>query len=176
MKKTTAKALYLYLCSILGMVLFAMLHRAVFVLYDLLLVVDFDTYSFGMSSGTILTLDFTTMLLILFIGGWYGIALGIEWYSMVYGPNAEKPAGLFHGFIPHHWRGKRSHSKKTFHNNTPEAEMNTTSVTVPVAESRSWSFEDLITPSQPVKKKTAVRKPVAKKVVRKTTKRIKTIA
>ncbi len=167
MKKTTAKAFYLYLCSILGMILFAMLHRAVFVLYDLLLVMDYDTYAFGMTSRNIMTLDFTTMLIALFLGGWYGVALGIEWYAMVYGPNAEKPAGLFHGFVPHHWRKTKTNSQK-ISTSTENA------VHVPVAESKSWSFDDLIktapaTVTSVPKKRATARKTTTRKV----TKRVK---
>lgn len=104
MRKAATKALYLFLCSILGMVLFAMLHRAIFVLYDLVLILDFETYSLGMNEAMILTVDFFTMLAALFFGGWYGTLLGIDWYAAVYGPNAETKAGLFHGFVPHNWR------------------------------------------------------------------------
>ena len=183
MKKTTIKALYLFLCSILGMVLFGMLHRAVFVLYDLLLVVDYETYSFGMAPGAISALDFSTMMIMLFLGGWYGVVLGIEWYAMVYGPNVEKPAGLFHGFLPHHWRGARKakrksttpSSKPTSSFSAPAPETTSTTIKVPVSETHAWSFDDLITPKSALKKKTTTRKTIAKKTAaRKTTKRIKT--
>lgn len=181
MKKTTIKALYLFLCSILGMVLFGMLHRSVFVLYDLLLTVDYETYSFGMPYGAIPALDFTTMLLMLFLGGWYGIVLGLEWYALVYGPNAATPAGLFHGFVPHSWRGRKkaktNHSRMESLNSfiAPQPAASSTTVKVPVAESQAWSFDDLITP-QPAKKKTA-RKSTTRKTTptrrASTTKRVK---
>jgi hypothetical protein len=184
MRKAANKALYLFLCSILGMVLFAMLHRAIFVLYDLLIFVD-STFSFNMSSLNIQILDFCTLLIALFLGGWYGTLLGIDWYAMVYGPNAEKPAGLFHGFLPHQWRGKRgSHfAAKPARMNSVTSKPSrptviaptstTTTVKVPVVETpkapvREWTFDDLITPKPVAKKKTAVRKTAAKKTVRKT--------
>ncbi len=176
MKKTTIKALYLFLCSILGMVLFGMLHRSVFVLYDLLLTVDYDTYSFGMPQGAIPALDFTTMLLMLFLGGWYGVVLGLEWYALVYGPNAQAPAGLFHGFVPHNWRGRkkakassRMESLNSFMAPAPAASVST--VKVPVAESQAWSFDDFITPA--AKKKTTRKNTARKTTARKTTKRAK---
>jgi hypothetical protein len=160
MKKSTAKALYLYLCSILGMIMLAMLHRAVFVLYDLLLMMDYETYSFGMTERTVLTMDFTTMLVALFLGGWYGIALGLEWYSMVYGPNADEKVGWFHGFKPHHWRGSKSERKSvTLKDSSP-------------VHNRDWSFDDLIN-AEPDKKRTAGRKTARKTVARKTTSRVK---
>lgn len=113
MSKVATKALYLFLCSILGMVLFTMLHRAIFVLYDIVLIYDFQTFSLGMSEGVILAIDFLTMMLALFFGGWYGVALGLEWYSMVYGANAEIKPGVFHGFLPHTWRGDKSKKSST---------------------------------------------------------------
>lgn len=190
MRKAASKALYLFLCAILGMVLFIMLQRAILFLYNLLIFVD-STYAFGMSSAAILGIDFFTLLLALFFGGWYGTMMGIDWYAMVYGPNAEVQAGLFHGFLPHHWRGKKAHKTTSkSHQSVParptklSAAMSavaaapaaiSTTVKVPVQEAvkeaakvihreavREWSFDDLIAPSTP--------KPVAKKktVVRKT--------
>lgn len=195
MRKAASKALYLFLCAILGMVLFVMLQRAILFLYNLLIFVD-STYAFGMSSAAILGLDFFTLLLALFLGGWYGTMMGIDWYAMVYGPNAEVQAGLFHGFLPHNWRGKKA--RKTSSKSAPaqptklSAAMSavaaapaaiSTTVKVPVQEAvkeaakvihreavREWSFDDLIAPSAPksaAKKKTAVRKTAAKKTTRK---------
>lgn len=189
MSKTSTKALYLFLCSILGMVLFAMLHRAIFVLYDLLILVD-NTFAFGMSASAIQVIDFFALILALFLGGWYGIVLGLEWYSMVYGPNAEVKAGMFHGFIPHQWRGQK---EKKFANTSNAANKfvaavssvaktpvtTPTIVKVPVATAkqavqavREWSFDDLIPPTPAAKpaakKRTAAKKTVAKKITRKT--------
>lgn len=174
MRKAATKALYLFLCSILGMVLFAMLHRAVFVLYDVILILDYDTYSFGMSQAMILAVDFFTMLGALFFGGWYGTLLGIDWYSSVYGVNAESKAGLFHGIVPHNWRKP---SKKQ-----PELVMPNPAVTKvavkssvkatpksPIASTSTWDFDDFLKATPEPKKRVAAKKPAVKKVVRKTT-------
>lgn len=187
MRKAVTKSLYLFLCSILGMILFAMLHRAIFVLYGLLLQIDFQTYSFGISEAGIYMIDFLTMTAALFLGGWYGTLLGIDWYSIVYGPNAEYPGKMFHGFVPHHWRsGKNKTDKKI---TKPVAKSET--VSVPVAKKvstilnthivdtpevvqkvREWTFDDLLAKPTPAKK-TATRKTTVKsttkKTVRKTT-------
>ena len=107
-------------------------------------------------------MDFFTMIAALFLGGWYGTLLGMDWYSIVYGPNAEKPAGLFHGFLPHHMRGYRAkHSAPaTTH----------TVVNVPVVEKiKEWTFDDFLTPKEEPKKKVAVKRAGARKTVRKTT-------
>lgn len=197
MRKAASKALYLFLCAILGMVLFVMLQRAILFLYNLLIFVD-STYAFGMSSATILGLDFFTLLLALFLGGWYGTMMGIDWYAMIYGPNAEVQAGLFHGFLPHNWRGKKSRKASSkSHQSAParptklSAAMSavaaapaaiSTTVKVPVQEAvkeaakvihreavREWSFDDLIAPSAP--KPAAKKKPAVRKTVAKKTTR-----
>lgn len=110
MRKRVGKALYVFLCSLMGMVLFAMLHRALAVIYYILLNSDFDQFSLGLTEGSLQALDFLTLLMALFLGGWYGTALGIHWYRLVYeGPFAP---GLFHAVIPHHWRKARSVSRE----------------------------------------------------------------
>lgn len=183
MRKAATKALYLFLCSILGMVLFAMLHRAIFVLYDLVLIMDYDTYSLGMSQAGILALDFFTMLAALFFGGWYGIILGLDWYSAVYGVRAETKPGLFHGFVPHAWRQKQTKAKAdNVFAGLPEVKPVTTTVKVTSkdeAPAKSESAESTTTkaaaakttPAKTTTTKKPARKTAAKKrTVRKTTK------
>ncbi len=94
--------MYVFLCMIMGMVLFAIFHRAVVVIYYILLNANYATYSFGLNEPTLRALDFFTLLLALFFGGWYGTMLGLHWYKLVY--EDRDNAGLFHGFVPHHWR------------------------------------------------------------------------
>lgn len=172
MRKAASKALYLFLCSILGMVLFAMLHRAVFVLYDLLLTMDYNMYSFGLTGDGIMALDYITLLAALFFGGWYGTLLGMDWYSIVYGPNAVKrPAGMFHGFVPHNWRnGRKRVVRSTPAQKSTETASVFTPVTVPVvAKIKEWSFEDLIASKPAPKKRTVAKRSTARKTTRKTT-------
>lgn len=198
MRKAATKALYLFLCAILGMVLFAMLHRAIFVLYDLLIFVD-SMYAFGLSEIALAAIDFFALVVALFLGGWYGTMMGIDWYAMVYGPNAEVKAGLFHGFIPHHWRGEKSVAKvptASTKSVVPAPERAVATATAPTIKVRAqeiakmdvkelvqevtkplvreWTFDDLIPSSKvekpAVKRKPAAKKAVAKKVVRKTVK------
>jgi hypothetical protein len=171
MRKAASKALYLFLCSILGMVLFAMLHRAIFVLYDLLLVMDYDTYSLGLTADGIMALDYITLLVALFFGGWYGTLLGMDWYSIVYGPNAVKrPAGMFHGFVPHNWRHGRKAVTKSVSSAKAAATNVFTPVTVPVVSKiKEWSFEDLIATKPAPKKKAVAKRATTRKTVRKST-------
>lgn len=179
MRKAVTKALYLFLCSILGMVLFAMLHRAIFVLYDLVLILDFNTYSLGMSEATLLVVDFFTMLIALFFGGWYGIVLGMDWYSSVYGASAEAKAGLFHGFVPHNWRAgekqKKSDLMPASNLISQQSKIKVTqkvtskpkaveSVAVksesqsPVVSGDNWSFEDFLKATPEPKKRATIKK------------------
>lgn len=179
MRKAVNKSLYLFLCSILGMILFSMLHRALFVMYGLLLEINFQTYSFGLTDAAIRTIDFLTMVTAMFLGGWYGTLLGIDWYSLVYGPNAERKAGLFHGFLPHNWRDGKPKKSASAASSKPAVKSETVSVPVmekvstilntPIAETppivqkvREWTFDDLLAKPAPVKK-TATRKTPAKK-------------
>lgn len=186
MRKAATKSLYLFLCAILGMVLFAMLHRAIFVLYDLLIFIR-PEFTFGLTSYSLAVGDFLTMLIALFLGGWYGTMMGIDWYAMVYGPNAAVRPGLFHGFIPHHWRGRReSRSEKGSHKSAPvkmampapATKTTTVKVRMPDPEPeeempsaprvREWTFEDLMPPKPAPKKRAAAKKTTARKTVRKT--------
>ncbi len=178
MRKVAYKALYLFLCSILGIILLSMLHRALFVILDLLLVGDYNPFSLGISPGIIALADFFSMLVAWFIGGWYGIVLGLDWYAIVYGPNADKPARLFHAFMPHHWRGTKKVSAK-MPLTERIVERLETPIKVPVAESVSaWGFDDLLTPAAPKKRTATKRTTVAKKTTRRaaTTKRTKIIS
>lgn len=187
MSNVSTKALYLFLCSILGMVLFAMLHRSIFVLYDLVLILDYDMYSLGMDKATVMVLDFFSMLAALFFGGWYGIALGLDWHAQVYDAQAESGDWL-HAFLPHSWRGKKSAKKSSDDvfatlppvvikpKTVPIKSITTKSVAKPAAEktmteSASWNFDDFLkatpAPTKKAVRKTAVKK-TATKVVRKT--------
>lgn len=186
MRKAVTKSLYLFLCSILGMILFAMLHRALFVIYGILLEVDFASYSLGLTENVILMIDFLSMLIALFFGGWYGVLLGIDWYSIVYGPSAPQPAKLFHGFVPANFRNRPKKIVKT----ESKPSLNSTTIKNPVVDKvsailntpietpevlqptvqkvREWTFDDLIKKPEPVKASPA------RKAVRKTSSKTST--
>ena len=84
MQITRRKALYLFLSSLLGMLLVLMFHRSAFVIFDIL--GDYYPASTLLNPNYyyVALADFCTMLLAMFIGGWYGIWLGLHWYKMVY--------------------------------------------------------------------------------------------
>lgn len=89
------KSLYVFLCSLLGMLVFLILHR-LFVFFCLLVA----SANPGLLGGNItyleaMALDFFTLIIVLLLGMWYGIALGLRWYEAVY----EK--GEHGGFVDH---------------------------------------------------------------------------
>lgn len=180
---TRRKALYVFLSSLLGMLLLLMFHRSVFVIYEIL--GDFFPQHVWLNlPWHFVTLaDFFTMLIAMFIGGWYGIWLGLNWYKIVY--EDRKVTRWFHGFIPHHWReGSRDESQEA----TLAKSINTVPkriVVNPRVESfesfrtrrpdTAWNFDDVADlPKPKVAKKAPAKKRVAKKRVKKSTKTTKT--
>lgn len=185
---TRRKALYIFLTSLMGMLLLLMFHRSVFVIYEILGNFFPDQKLLTLPWHVVVSLDFFTMILAIFIGGWYGVWLGLNWYKIVYEDRGV--TRWFHGFIPHHWREgsgttrsakaesqevtlakslssvpkrivvhPRIESFSTFRNSKPE---------------QAWSFDEVASPiSKPVKKspakKRVAKKRVAKKRVSKTT-------
>jgi hypothetical protein len=107
METTKRKALYIFLSSILGILLFLMFHRALFVIYEILGNFYSTTAWLHLPFRTIALIDFLTFIVALFIGGWYGIWIGLNWYKMVYEERGVKT--WFHGFVPHHWRKHKKH-------------------------------------------------------------------
>lgn len=195
MHTTRRKALYLFLSSLLGILLLQMLHRSLFAIYDILgnffpqqswLNLDFYTLSI---------IDFSTVILFMFIGGWYGIWLGLHWYKQIY--EDREVTSWFHGFVPHNWRSQKvrtqseialsptqgSAPKKLVVNPKPSDGFQTfrSAMTKPI-----WNFDEIkpvskktvevteSTPAtlvqRPVVKKRVVKKRVAKKTVRKVAK------
>lgn len=182
MTNAKRKALYLFLTSLLGILLLLMFHRSLFVIYDILGGFFPTNPFFDVRSEVIFTLDFFTMIVAMFLGGWYGVWLGLDWYKMIYEERESRE--WFHGFLPHHWRGYHARKYKTQKNSEPEFEkldaMSSPKRIVvkgPVAASRrvesfasfkttpantAWSFDDVAAPSETAKTK---RKAVAKKRV-----------
>lgn len=76
MHENTRKSFYIFLSSMLGVLLFLMLQRSVF-LIAFLLGVDIGSVS-SQALGIV-----TTAIAVVF-GAWYGVWLGLVWYSAVY--------------------------------------------------------------------------------------------
>jgi len=101
------KSLYVFLCSLLGMLMFLILHRLLVFAYLMLTAANPAVFGSSLSYLEILALDFASLLVVLMLGSWYGIALGLKWYEAVY----EK--GEHGGFVDHlvkaYWPSQKSH-------------------------------------------------------------------
>lgn len=179
MEITRRKALYLFLSSLLGMILILMFHRAVFVIYDIL--GDFYPRLFLLNQPYyyVAAADFLTMLLAMFIGGWYGIWLGLHWYKIVYEDKDKRT--WFHGFLPHHWRYKKVKDSPVAAAATgkPRQIIATSAPSDGFQTMRAnsirpvWSFDDFKSvETKPASKKRVVKKAPAKKRVRKVAKKV----
>lgn len=189
METTRRKALYIFLCSILGVLLFSMFHRAVFVIYEIIGGFYPAISWLHLPFRTIAFIDFSTFLLALFIGGWYGIWIGLNWYKMIYEDRGVKT--WFHGFVPHNFRKHKHHSSNSssdldFINSVAEKSKSKIGpkkivvTEVPSASRRSegfrsfrtetptmpWDSED--TELEPKAAKRVVRKRTVRKTIRKT--------
>jgi hypothetical protein len=90
------KAFYLFLCSILGMILFITIHQFLWAIYQDLTVLGY----LRQVPVTLFAMVFSLMVAML-LGLWYGIWLGLYWYSFVY-ESGRSP--WFHAFRGGHSR------------------------------------------------------------------------
>ncbi len=168
MKSGWGKALYIFLCTLLGIILFLIFHRALVVIAYIVIESNYQPLAWGLTNGDLQTIDFFTMLVALFLGGWYGVWLGLNWYSLVY--EGEHSPGLLHGFLPHHYRRSERMKRKAARGSEPVHVSVTENAADKISNMTSrlpWDLDDLDEDTEMVKK------PVRKKVVRKTVKRTK---
>ena len=77
------KSFYLFLTALMGSLIFLVLHRIIIFLYLYLLAGGFvsptvtDYFSFTFY-------DYFSLVIVMMLGAWYGIWLGLYWYQMVY--------------------------------------------------------------------------------------------
>ncbi len=145
------KALYLFLTSILGMLLFVTLHRALTLLYLVLLSYNYESFSFGLSFLQHQAINYLTLVAAMFLGGWYGVWLGMHWYEIVYEKiKAPQWFGLSGKLFDHSQNMKASSSSPQKSAFTPVAEG---AKTYKLSDLRrhlpSWNMEDLARPSAP---------------------------
>ncbi len=90
------RSVYVFLCSLLGVLLFLVLQRIIVLSY--LILVDYGAFHWT-SSGYLefVAIDDITLLLSMLCGSWYGIWLGNYWYELVYERGA--------------WRGSLHHAR-----------------------------------------------------------------
>ncbi len=138
------KALYIFLCSLLGMLIFVMLQKSTLLLLTTLLTNQGEFNFIGVSS---LLYKFETIsyLLALFFGGWYGVWLGLHWHEIVYESGRGGLLYAFWGNMMHHEPDTQSTAKQPVR--ASQAASNAT-----LSNNREWQFDDLAklkSPSRP---------------------------
>ncbi len=98
------KSLYVFLCSLLGMLLFLILHR--------LLVIGYFSVTSNNLMQTLtadpileLALEYLSLFFAVLAGSWYGIWLGLGWYTWVY-ESENCRQGLVEHIVKTYWPSK----------------------------------------------------------------------
>lgn len=144
------KSLYIFLTSILGVLLFLMLHRIIVFFYLLALSTDYARYMPNLSYIEFLAIDYFTLVITLMLGAWYGIWLGLYWYEKVYEEGSH--GGLVSHITEHYWpKGRQAYGLE------PKIE-----AVKKKLEQDLWELEDLAKIAPPV-----YPEPIKKRVVRK---------
>jgi hypothetical protein len=94
------KSVYIFLCSLLGAMLFLVLHRLAVFTYLIITIYGGPGIPEGAAYVQFVAIDYITLFFALLFGSWYGIWLGSYWYEMVY------ERGIWPGAFLHHARGK----------------------------------------------------------------------
>lgn len=87
------KSLYIFLTALMGVMLFVLLDRLVVFFYLFLLTYGYTATD--MAYQQIQALDYFVLTLVMMGGAWYGIWVGLYWYSKVYEEKSHK------GFVDH---------------------------------------------------------------------------
>ncbi len=156
------KSVYIFMCSVMGVLLFVILHRLIVLAYLTLLAYGVFHWTSSYSYFTFVAVDYITLLLAMFCGSWYGIWLGEYWYEKIYETGE--------------WRGVTRHLHHKLFPQRPtsnELKARVEVVKLELAEDLSriqQSIEDMpreILMETPIKRRAVKRKPAVK---RKTTK------
>jgi hypothetical protein len=105
------KSLYVFLCSLLGMLLFLILHRLLVIGYFSLTsrnLLDYFSYNLVLE----MAVEYLTLFFAILAGSWYGIWLGLGWYAWVY-ENENCQQGLVDHIVRKYWPSKGD--KHNFH-------------------------------------------------------------
>lgn len=89
------KSFYVFLTSLLGILLFVTIQKSISLIGIILLNYNYSLYSFGTNPTQVHALSIASMMLALFLGGWYGVWIGLHWYRVVY---EQGNSGWLHGF------------------------------------------------------------------------------
>ncbi len=146
------KSLYLFLCSILGVFLFLILHRLGVFLYLYFIASSNNLVSFNYFN--FLMFDYFTLILALMLGAWYGIWLGLYWFEKVYEESSH--GGLAEHIGRHFWSGTSPKNLELKVANIKER-----------LEKDLWQLEDLAENAVSVKPQPKVRRVVRKRAPKK---------
>ena len=89
------KSFYLFLTSLLGMLLFLILHRIISFLF--LYLAASDLINWDVNIQLFLLWDYFTLMVAIMLGSWYGIWLGLGWFGSVY--EEKSHGGLVHNIV-----------------------------------------------------------------------------
>lgn len=151
------KSAYIFLCSILGVLLFLVLDR-IAVFWYILLAAYGVFGSAGFSSIRFISVDYIIMLLAMLCGSWYGIWLGNYWYELVYERGTWRNA-VFQArehLLP--WKSKDLNLKRKVEVVRRQLEQSLSQT-----EKLVEHIPQQILKPTPIKRKAARRKPVARK-------------
>lgn len=146
------KSLYVFLTSLLGILLFATIQKSLALIGIILLNIDYSFYSLGTNPSQVHALNIATMMLALFLGGWYGVWIGLHWYHMVY---EQGNGGWLHGFsggLFHHGSKSGAHKPAekivrpvvVSHKSKPQPQPRPVEVDGVGEPAGSWEFDDLL--------------------------------
>jgi hypothetical protein len=76
------KSFYIFLSSLLGVLLFLILHRIIVFVY--LYLVAAQVFSGNINYYQFLAWDYFSLVITLMMGAWYGVWLGLYWFQRVY--------------------------------------------------------------------------------------------
>ena len=145
------KSLYLFLTSLLGVLLFLIIHRALFFIYIYMLGIGVVTT--GMTYEQFLAIEYFSLTIVLMLGAWYGIWLGLYWFGIVYEEKSHR------GFV-HHL------STKYFFGYRPEVLEGRMARVKEHLEENLWQLEDLAKSAASSQLEVRPR-PIKRRVVRK---------
>ena len=145
------KSLYVFLTSLLGVLMFLILHRVVVFFYLYLLAGGYISTS--MDYYQFLALDYFSLVITLMLGAWYGIWLGLYWYGRVY-------EEMSHGGIVRH-----IHSKY-FNFSQPKSMAGKMNEVKQRLRTDMWEMEDLVKTSAAMAE-TFKPTPIKRRIVRK---------
>src|SRR3989338_6027076 len=101
------KSLYVFLCALLGALIFLIIHRLLVFAYLLLATASPEIFYGKVNYLGAVAADFFTLILVLLLGVWYGIWLGLRWYEAIY------ERGEYGGFVDHvvntYWHNPKIH-------------------------------------------------------------------